>query len=101
MKIIVGDITPEAIDGLEEQLGRILVTIMSSHFPQGQKNGHLPLILGQERSREVLADPRYLYVTPSDQGAYDLNTANQVNTAQRSQQEAVHNRKNKSHEVYL
>ena len=53
---IVGDIDADDVDNLEEELGAILVTIKSTHFPQGAKYGHLPVILGQERIRTILGD---------------------------------------------
>ena len=71
MTRILGDITPEAIDDLEEELGAILVKCKLNHFPQGQKYGHLAVILGQARMRNIYADVAYTYTVPIDQGPYD------------------------------
>ena len=42
-----------------------------------------------------------MYAAPTDQGAYNPNAGNNMNAAQRAQEEAEHKRKNVSYEVYL
>ena len=67
----MGDITPEAINNLEEELGGILVECKLHHFPQGQKFGHLAVILGEDWMQIIYGDPGYTYVVPVNQGPYD------------------------------
>ena len=57
--------------------------------------------IGKEQSKILLADVLYVYDASVDQGAYDPNTTNQAAAAQQSQHKAIHNRKSKSHEMYL
>ena len=100
MTRILGDITPEAIDDLEEELGAILVKCKSHHFPQGQKYGHLAVILGQERMRTIYADVAYTYDVPIDQGPYDTTIARNAGAGVRAEAEATHNRLNANSLVY-
>ena len=100
MKRILGDITPEAIDDLEEELGAILVKCKLHHFPQGQKYGHLAVILGQERMRTIYVDVAYTYAVPIDQGPYDTTIARNAGEGVRAQAEATHNRLNANSLVY-
>ena len=97
---IVGDIDADDVDNLEEELGAILVTIKSTHFPQGAKYGHLPVILGQERMRTILGDAAYLYVAPTHQGDYDPNAIT-ATVAVRAQLEAQLKAKNVNNEIYV
>ena len=71
MTRILDDITPEAIDDLEEELGAILVKCKSHDFPQGQKYGHLAVILGEDRMQTIYANPTCTYSVPIDQGPYN------------------------------
>ena len=100
MTRILGDITPEAIDDLEEELGAILVECKSHHFPQGQRYGHLAVILGQARMRNLYADKAYTYTVPVDQGPYDTTIPRTAGTGVRATAEATHNRLNANSLVY-
>ena len=57
---IVGDITPETLDILKEEIGGILVSVKSTHYDQGAKYGHLDVILGETRMRNILNNPNFL-----------------------------------------
>ena len=99
---IFGNITPKALDILEEEIGGLLVSVKSTHYDQGAKYGHLDVILGETRMRNILNDPNFLYDTPVDQGAYDLEVIANVETAaNRSQMEAQHERNNDEYQTYL
>ena len=98
---IHGDITPSQIDALEEEIGSILTGIKSNHFKEGQKYGHLAVILREATYRTVIGDATRAYVEPADHGAYNITAATNTNTGQRAQQEKVHERKNDDYQVFL
>ena len=54
---ITGDITPEDVDQLQEEIGSILVTIKSHHFRGSRINGHLAVIVSQTEYRSII-DPQ-------------------------------------------
>ena len=59
------------------------------------------MILTENKYRDAIDDRRFVYAAPTYQGAYDPNTGNNMNAAQRAQEEAEHKRENVSYEVYL
>ena len=59
------------------------------------------MILTENKYRDAIGDQKFVYATPTDQGAYYPNAGNNMNEAQRAQEEAEHKRKNVSYEVYL
>ena len=77
------DITPETLEILREEIGGILVSVKSTHYDQGAKYGHLAVILGKTRMRNILNDTKLLYNTLVKQGAYDpaviINTSMAAN----------------------
>ena len=58
---IIGNITLEAIDDSDEELGNVIIECKSHYFSQGQKFGHLGVILGQEQTITIYGDPLYTY----------------------------------------
>ena len=102
MERIVVNITPKTLDTLEEYIGGILVSVKSTHYDQGAKYGHLAVILGKTRMRNILNDTKLLYNTLVKQGAYDpaviINTSMAANWFQ---MEAQHDRKNDEYQTYL
>ena len=93
---ISGNITPEVINDLEEELGGILVECKLHHFsPQGQSRfGHLGVILGEDRMRTIYGDPGYMYGIPVDQGPYATTILNNMSAMQRSHAEHIHDQLN-------
>ena len=71
MTKLVGEITQEDIDVLEEELGEISTTTKSLYFPQGDVFGHLPLVVPQAKMRTILGDPTYTFTAQPDPGAYN------------------------------
>ena len=99
MTKIIGEIGPDDIDRLEEELGEIATTAKSGHFPQGEIFGHLPMIIREAKMRQILADPNYMYVEQADPGAYDpAAVAPGISAAQRAQMEGEHRKKQESYE---
>ena len=84
----VDDITPEGLDMLEESIGEILTKHKSYHFTRGTDFVHLVVIFMENKYRDVIADQTFVYADPTDQVAYDPNAGNNMNAAQRGQEEA-------------
>jgi hypothetical protein len=97
---IIGEVTLDDVDTLEEELGGVLVSIKSNHYEQGAKFGHLAVLLGETRMRTILGNPAFTYDTPTYQGAYNP-AALAATAAARAQMEAVHKSENNNHEVYV
>ena len=97
---MLGDITPEAIDDLEEELGGILVKYKPHHFSQAQKSGHLGVILGEDQMQTIYGDPTYTYVVQVNQRPYDTTSYGSASAMLRSQAEAIHNYLNDTSLVY-
>ena len=89
---IVGEITPEAIDNLEEELGGVATTVKSYHFKGGRENGHLAAIVSEDDYREIIEDEEWEYVEPEDQEEYDPDAV-ACTVAQRAVREAKWKRK--------
>ena len=98
---IVDDITPEGLDMLEESIGEILTKHKAYHLARGTDFGHLAVILTEDKYRNAINDQTFVYAAPTDQGAYDPNSVNNINAVQRAQEEAEHRRKNVSYKFYL
>ena len=100
---IVGDITPKTLNILEEEIGGILVFVNSTHYDQGEKYGHLYVILGETRMCKILNNkPNFVYDTLVDQGAYNPAViANASSATNRYQMEAQHYLKNYKYQRYL
>ena len=101
-RIHKGAITPEAVDKLEDKLGRIFTLAKTHHYNQGQKYGHLASAIPEAKYRLVIVDPAWTHTVPTDPGAYsaDALTAGNV-AATRKQYVAQHKVKQKSYNDYL
>jgi len=87
---VIGDISPDQVDNLEEEIGWIITTFNSNYYTEGRKYGHLACILTQMAYQTVINETAWAYDTPQDQGAYDPNAVANVTGGQRSQMEGVH-----------
>ncbi len=67
---ITGTITPESIDELENELGGAFTILKSKHFAQGERYGHLAIVIPEAKYRVVIANPTWMYAAPADPGAY-------------------------------
>ena len=85
MTTIVGDIAPDDINRMEEDLGEIGTTAKSGHSFQGEIFGHLPMVIKEAKMRQILADLTYIYSEQADPRAYDPTAvAAGINAAQRA-----------------
>ena len=97
---IIGDVNPESIDRLEEEIGGILTTVKSYHFEGGQTNGFLAIIVPQADYCTIINDAAWTYVPPAEQDEYDPAAVN-ATVAQRAVLEAAWDRKAFNRELFL
>ena len=99
---ITGIITPESIDELENELGGAFTILKSKHFAQGERYGHLAIVIPEAKYRVVIADPTWVYAAPADPGAYAAAAlVAGVSAAQRDNIVAQHKVQERSYADYL
>jgi len=99
---ITGIITPESIDGLENELGGAFTKLKSTHFAEGQRYGFLATVIPQEKYRIVISDAAWAYAAPVNPGAYAVAAlAAGVSAAQREQIVAQHKEELTAYADYL
>ncbi len=97
-----GMITPEAINKLEDKLGRIFTVAKSHHYTQGQKYGHLASAISKSKYRLVIGNATWTHTVPTNPGAYSADALNAGNAAATHEQfVAQHKIKQKSYRNYL
>ena len=80
----------------KKEVARVVSSAKTTRFPQGNKYGHLVMIVGETKYQNIIGDATFSFVIPTDEGAYDtVNIVNTVasNAAAKAQAEAVHKRK--------
>ena len=99
---ITGIITPGSIDELENELGGAFTILKSTHFAQGQRYGHLAIVIPEAKYRVVITDPAWVYAAPADPGAYSAAAlAAGVSAAQRDQIVAQHKVEQRAYADFL
>jgi hypothetical protein len=99
---ITGIITPESIDGLENEIGGAFTKLKSTHFAEGQRYGFLATVIPQEKYRIVISDAAWIYEAPVNPGAYAAAALVQgVSAAQREQLVAQHKEEQTAYADYL
>jgi len=97
-----GVITPEAVDKLEDELGRIFTVTKTHHYEQGQKYGHLASAILESKYRLVISNATWTHTVPLDPGAYSADALAAGNAAAtREQFVAQHKIKQKSYRDYM
>ena len=97
-----GNITPESVDRLEDELGGVCTIIKTHHYTQGQKYGHLASVNPQDKYRIVISDETWVHTAPVDPGAYSAAALGVGNAAaQREQLVAEHKQLQESYACYL
>ena len=99
---INGVITPEAVNKLKDERGRIFTVAKTYHYTQGQKYGHLASAIPESKYRIIIGDATWNHSVPADPGAY-LQAALGVGNAaaQREQLVTEHKKLQKSYNDYL
>ena len=90
----------DQVDVLEKELARIVSTAKTTRFPQGNKYGHLVMIVGEAKYRNIIDDQAFTFETPTDGGAYDtVNIKEDIakNAASKALAEANHKRKQREY----
>ncbi len=97
-----GVITPEAVDKLKDELGRIFTLAKTHHYTQGQKYGHLASATPKSKYRLIIGNATWIHMVPTNPGAYSTDALYAGNTAaMRKQFVAQHKIKQKSYRDYL
>jgi hypothetical protein len=65
-----GVITPEAVNKLEDELGRIFMVTKTHHYKQGQKYGHLASAIPKQKYRLIIGNKTWAHTVPGNPGAY-------------------------------
>jgi hypothetical protein len=95
-------ITLEAVDKLEDKLGRIFTVAKTHHYTQGQKYGHLASAISKSKYRLVIGNTTWAHTVPTNPGAYSADALNAGNAAATCKQfMAQHKIKQKSYRDYL
>ncbi len=99
---INGVITPEAVNKLKDERGRIFTVAKTYHYTQGQKYGHLASAIPESKYRIIIGDATWNHSVPADPGAY-LQAALGVGNAaaQRERLVTEHKKLQKSYNDYL
>jgi hypothetical protein len=63
-------IAPEAVDKLEDELGRIFRVTKTHHYEKGQKYGHFASAIPELKYRLIIGDAIWTHGVPADPGAY-------------------------------
>jgi hypothetical protein len=97
-----GVITPEAINKLEDEVGRIFTVTKTHHYEQGQKYGHLASAIPELKYRLVIGNATWVHGVPTDPGAYYQAALGAGNAAALQEQlVAEHKILQKSYNDYL
>ncbi len=88
---IMGIITPESINTLENELGGAFTILKSTHFTDGQCYGFLASVIPEDKYRIVINSPAWVYTAPVNPSVYAATApAAGVSVAQRKQIVAQH-----------
>jgi len=95
-------ITPESINGIENELGGAFTKLKSTHFAEGQRYGFLATVIPQEKYCIIIRDATWNYAAPDNPGAYAVAAlAPGVSAAQREQLVAQHKEEQTAYADYL
>jgi hypothetical protein len=95
-------ITPEAVNRLEDELGRIFTIAKTHHYEQGQKYGHLASAIPKPKYRLVIRNAMWTHTVPANPGAKSMQALAIGNAAALQEQYvAEHKILMKSYNNYL
>jgi hypothetical protein len=60
----------EAVNKLEDELGRIFTVTKTHHYEQGQKYGHLASAIPESKYRLVIGNATWVHNVPANPGTY-------------------------------
>jgi hypothetical protein len=97
-----GVITPEDINKLEDELGKIFTVMKTHHYEQSQKYGHLASAIPERKYRLVIGDTTWAHTVLGNLGAYMQAALGAGNSAALQKQHvAEHKILQKSYNDYL
>jgi hypothetical protein len=76
-----GVITPEAINKLKDELGRIFTVAKTHHYNQGQKYNHLASAIPKSKYRLIIGNATWTHKVPTNPGVYSTDALNAGNAA--------------------
>jgi hypothetical protein len=95
-------ITPEAVDKLKDELGRIFTVTKTHHYKQGQKYRHLTSAIPKQKYRLIIRNATWAHTVPGNPGAYLQAALGVGNSAALQEQHvAEHKILQKSYNNYL
>jgi hypothetical protein len=94
-----GMIMPEAVDKLEDELGRIFTVAKTHHYANGQKYGHLASAIPKAKYRLVINDAEWTHTVPTDPGAYSADALGAGNAATTREQFVAQHKIKQNHTI--
>ncbi len=67
-----GMITPDTVDRLKDELGKIFTVAKSHHHKQDQKYGYLASAIPEPKYRLVIGNTTWTHTVPADPGMYSM-----------------------------
>jgi hypothetical protein len=99
---INGVITPEAVNKLKDELGKIFTVTKTHLYEQGQKYRHLASAIPEQKYRLVIGNTTWAHTVPGNPGAYSQTAFSIGNSAALQEQHvAEHKILQKSYNDYL
>ncbi len=99
---IMGIITPESINTLENKLSGVFTILKSTHFNEGQRYGFLAMVIPQAKYGILINNNTWDYAAPGNPGVYAAAALGaNVSTAQHEQIVTRHKEEQTSYANYL
>jgi len=98
---IIGQPTNAAVDLLQEELAKIAATVKTPLIDQGNKYGHLAVIVPEDDYKEIIKNRRWSYQEPVHPGYYDATITANTTEVEAKAKEAEHKEKLRLYQVFL
>jgi hypothetical protein len=98
---VLGIITTETIEILQDELAGIASTIKSDHYKNGLKYGHLTIVIPEVGYKTIIGNNAWTYDMPPNIGAYCRILCTNTINGKHKQQEAEHAVKHNSQVDYI
>ena len=98
---IIGHPTNAAVDLLQEELAKIAATVKTTLIEEGNKFGHLAVIVPEDNYKEIIKNRRWTYHEPTHPGYYDASITANMPEVEAKAKEAEHKEKLRLYQVFL
>jgi len=98
---VIGQPTNKAIDVLQDELAKIATTIKTTLFQDGNKYGHLAIIVAEDEYRLIINNRVWFYAEPQHPGYYDASIDANTTEHEAKKKEAEHKEKLRLYQVFL